>query len=484
MPLTAAFQSAVAWAEQIRSGEVSSVEALRFHLDRVDRHNPGLNAIVSLRAEEAMRDAQRADAALARGDRVGVLHGVPMTVKESFDVSGLQTTWGAPAHRGNVATADAAAVARLRAQGAIVFGKTNVPQMLADWQSFNPVYGSTNNPWDRSRSPGGSSGGSAAALAAGMTALELGSDIAASVRNPAHFCGLFGHKPSFGIVPQAGHGVGRADLPIDLLVCGPLARSADDLAVALDVLVGPEPTDPHLRIELPRARFDSWKGVRVAVRATDPLCEVDDEVQAAVQRAASLAAEAGALVDWEPRPFPHGAQAHEVYIRLLRAATGPFLSDEEHAAMVTHASTLREGDQSYGARNIRGVTQLHREWYDAHRARARIRAGWRDFFSRYDVLICPVSPTPAFPHIQDVPRLERKLLVNGQLRDYNDQIFWPGLATLSYLPATVVPMGRTAGGLPVGVQIMSDFGQDRTTIAAAKLLGEMSGGFVPPDDYA
>jgi amidase len=173
-----------------------------------------------------------------------------------------------------------------------------------------------------------------------------------------------------------------------------------------------------------------------------------------------------------------------VYIRLLRAATGPLLSDEEHAAMLSHARTLQDGDQSYGARNIRGVTQSHRDWYDAHLARARLRAAWRDFFSRYDVLICPVSPTPAFPHVQDVPRLERKLLVNGQPRDYNDQIFWAGLATLSYLPSTVVPMGRTPGGLPVGVQIMSDFAQDRTTIAAAKLLGEASGGFVPPSEYA
>lgn len=478
------FQSASDWAAQIRRREVSSVEALRFHLARVERHNGALNAVVAVRAEEALQAAQRADAALARGEAVGPLHGVPMTVKESFDVAGLPTTWGVPAHRHNVAAADAAAVARLQAQGAIVFGKTNVPFMVADWQSFNPVYGTTRNPWDPGRTPGGSSGGAAAALAAGLTPLELGSDIAASIRNPAHFCGLFGHKPSFGIVPQAGHGVGRGDVPLDLLVCGPLARSAQDLALALDVLAGPEPWDTHLRIELPPARFESLAGVRVAVWATDPLCEVDDEVQAAVHRAATLAEEAGAIVDWNARPYPDTERAHEVYIQLLRAATGPLLAGEEHEAIVAQVATLREDDRSYGARNARGIAQSHRAWYDAHRARAAYRARWREFFSRHDVLLCPVSTTAAFPHEQEVPRLQRKLMVNGRSRDYNEQIFWAGLATMAYLPATVLPVMRTPGGLPVGVQVMGDFAQDRSTIAFARLLAERTGGFVAPAGYA
>jgi amidase len=389
-----------------------------------------------------------------------------------------------PAHRGNIATANAIAVDRLQAQGAIIFGKTNVPVMLADWQSFNPVYGSTNNPWDLGRTPGGSSGGAAAALAAGLTALELGSDIAASIRNPAHFCGLFGHKPSFGVVPQTGHGVGRADVPLDLLVCGPLARCADDLAMALDVLVEPEPLDPHLRIELRPARFASLKGVRVAVWDTDANCEVDGEVRAGVHRAACAAEEAGAVVDWDARPFLDAGRAHEIYIQLLRAATGPLLSDEEHSALLAQASMLGDADRGYGARNIRGVTQSHRHWYEAHRARQQFRLKWRDFFSRYDVLLCPVSATAAFPHNQETPRLERKLLVNGHPQDYNDQMFWAGLATLCYLPATVVPVKQTADGLPVGVQIIGDIGEDRTTIAMAKLLAELTGGFTPPAGYA
>lgn len=483
-PSPMAFQSALAWAAQIRAREVSSVEALKFHLDRVERHNESLNAIICLRAEEAMRAAKQADSDLARGKSVGPLHGVPMTVKESFDIAGLPTTWGVPAHRGNIAAANAAAVDRLQAQGAIIFGKTNVPVMLADWQSFNPVYGTTSNPWDLRRTPGGSSGGAAAALAAGLTALELGSDIAASIRNPAHFCGLFGHKPSFGVVPQTGHGVDRADVPLDLLVCGPLARCAEDLAVALDVLAAPEPLDSHLRIELPPARFASLKGVRVAVWATDPNCEVDEEVQSAVERAACAAQEAGAVVDCGARPFSDASRAHEIYIQLLRAATGPLLSDADHQALLAQAGTLDAADRDYGARNIRGVTQSHRQWFEAHRARQRFRAKWRDFFSHYDVLLCPVSATAAFPHDQETPRLQRKLLVNGHPQDYNDQMFWAGLATLCYLPATVVPVKHTAGGLPVGVQIIGDFGEDRTTIAMAELLAELTGGFVPPAGYA
>ncbi|MGH6915918.1 MAG: amidase family protein, partial [Geminicoccales bacterium] len=253
-----AFETALGLAARLRAREVGCLELLEHHLARIERFNPELNAIVVLDLERARARAREADRALDRGDVFGPLHGLPMTVKEAIDVAGLPTTWGAPEHKHNRPERNALLVERLMEAGAIVFGKTNVPFRLTDWQTYNPIYGTTNNPFDTSRAPGGSSGGSAAALAAGLVPLEVGSDSGGSIRDPAHFCGIFGHKPSYGVVPQEGHWMPGAIAPPDLNVCGPMARSAEDLAAALAIMAGPSRMDaPAWRIELPPPRRTS-----------------------------------------------------------------------------------------------------------------------------------------------------------------------------------------------------------------------------------
>ena len=479
-----AFQSAAAIAGAIRERRVGCEELLELHLQRVARHNKALNAIVVLDAERARLRAREADAAIARGESLGPLHGVPMTVKEAFDVEGLPTTWGVPALRDNIAGANAASVDALLAAGAVIFGKTNVPLLIGDWQTFNVLHGTTNNPWDTGRTPGGSSGGAAAALAAGMSALELGSDIGASIRNPAHYCGVYGHKPSFGVVPQHGHGIPGAQVPIDILVCGPLARSAEDLALALDLLVGPEPFDrPAWTIRLPRPRKTTLGEYRVALMLEDPNCAVDREVCDRLQSVADAAARAGARVDDKARPRIDMRRAHALYLQLLRGATGALVSDEAHVQARAKAAKLGLDDQSYGARVLRGAVQEHRDWFAASVERQALRAQWARFFESFDVLLCPVAASAAFPHDQKRERVDRRIIVNGHEEDYNAQLFWAGIASLPNLPGTAAPAGRTAAGLPVGVQIVGPYLQDHSTIEFARLLAQATEGFVPPPGY-
>ena len=352
-----AYRSAKQWAEDIRSKKVSSVEALRLHLDRVEKFNQEVNAIVVFDLDRAHSQAAAADAAIARGETWGPLHGVPMTVKESFDLTGLATTWGLLTLRNNIATSDAVAVQGLARTGAVVFGKTNVPTLLADWQTFNPIYGTTRNPWDLTRTPGGSSGGAAAALAAGLTPLELGSDIAASIRNPAHHCGVYGHKPSFGLVPQGGHAIPGAEIPIDMLVCGPLARTADDLDTALDAITGAEAENaPYWKISLAEPRFRQLKEARIAVWLEDHCCRVDSEIQRLINSALTVAEAAGGRVDAKARPFSDAEGAHALYVQLLRGATGAVLPADLFESQRQQAERISDHDQSYLARTQRRHT--------------------------------------------------------------------------------------------------------------------------------
>ncbi len=292
-------------AALIRQKRVGCVELLNHYLDRVETHNPKLNAIVVLDAERARKQARAADRALAKGETRGPLHGVPITIKESFDVAGLPTTWGRPELKDNVPQRDALAVERLKGAGAVLFGKTNVPTLLADWQTFNPIYGTTNNPWDAARVPGGSSGGSAAALAAGLTALETGSDIGASIRNPAHYCGVFGHKPTFGICSSQGQTLPPYLRESDIAVIGPLARSAKDLEIALKVVAGPDEIDgAGWRLTLPRAPQKTWRQWRVGVLLDAPNAPVDRAVQERIQAACGIPRQKGRTGE------PVGAPGH------------------------------------------------------------------------------------------------------------------------------------------------------------------------------
>ncbi|MGH7389627.1 MAG: amidase [Candidatus Rokuibacteriota bacterium] len=479
------FRTAGQLAAAIRRKKGGCLELLDLYLARVEKYDPALNAIVVRDFERARRRARAADRALARGEVWGPLHGVPMTIKESYDVAGLPTTWGVPAYKSNVATRNAVVVDRLLGAGAVLFGKTNVPLYLADWQSFNAIYGTTNNPWDVSRAPGGSSGGAAAALAAGLTALEAGSDIGSSIRNPAHFCGVYGHKPTWGIVPRSGQALPWQQAPVDIDVVGPLARSADDLALALSAMAGPEPIEAagwQLRLRPPRQK--RLRDFKVALMLDAPGIAVDREVQDRLQALADFLGRQKAKVDQRARPAIDTGEAFRVYTRLLRAATSDRQSDADFEKNLGIARALSPDDESYYARATRAEVLSHRDWLAANETRHRMRLAWAEFFTTHDLLLCPVAGTAAFPHDQHGERYKRTLIVNGQRVPVTDHLFWAGYTGLSLLPSTAAPCGFTPGGLPVGVQIVGPQYGDLTCLAFARLLEREFQAFVPPPGYA
>ncbi|HEY2994302.1 MAG TPA: amidase [Methylomirabilota bacterium] len=479
------FRSATQLAADIRKKKLGCLELLDLYLARVEKYDGALNAIVVRDFERARTRARAADRALAKRQPWGPLHGVPMTIKESYDVAGLPTTWGVPAYRNNIAKTNAVAVDRLLAAGVVLFGKTNVPLYLADWQSFNAIYGTTNNPWDVTRAPGGSSGGSAAALAAGLTGLEAGSDIGSSIRNPAHFCGVYGHKPTWGIVPRTGQALPWQKAPVDIDAVGPLARSADDLALALSVMAGPEPIDAagwQLRLKPPTAK--RLRDFKVALLLETPEAAVDREVQDRLLGLADFLRKQKVKVDDRARPAIDTAEAWAVYTRLLRSATSDRQTDDDFEKNVALARSLAPDDQSYYARATRAAVLSHRDWLAANEARHRMRLAWAEFFTTYDLLLCPVASTAAFKHDQQGERHTRTLLVNGKKALVTEHLFWAGYTGASYLPSTAAPCGFSPSGLPIGVQIVGPQYGDLTCLAFARLLEREFQGFVPPPGYA
>ena len=477
------YQSATQLAQQIARGALRSRDLLEHLLARVDALNPEINAIVVQDRERARRRADAADAASARGERWGPLHGVPFTVKESFDARGLATTFGFDALKDHRADADSVVVQRLLSAGAVLFGKTNVPEALADFQSYNAVYGTTQNPWRSGHTPGGSSGGSAAALAAGFTPLEMGSDIGGSIRNPAHFCGVFGHKPSFGLLPARGHTIhGQLSGP-DLAVVGPLARSATDLALMLDLLAQPDEIDAAgLRVALPRLNKPT-AALRIAVWDNDPVCPVSGAVRARLAAVCETLGAAGASVDRHARPFDDAAAAQVLYDQLLQSAMGGGLGDEAMAAAIQCARGLSPDDNGPSARVLRAQVMRQREWSRHHEARTQLRWAWHRFFQRFDFVLAPVMPVTAFAH--DHGRFgQRSMTVDGRDQPYFDATFWAGLATLAYLPATVLPAGPAEDGLPVGIQIIGPAYGDQLCIGLAQRLQALGFGFAPPPALA
>jgi amidase len=478
------FRSAKQLASDIRRRKLGCLEVLDLYLARMERLNGKLNAIVVTDVDGARRRARQADAALRRGKPWGPFHGVPMTIKESYDVAGMPTTWGLPALKDNVAPRNALAVDRLLAAGVVLFGKTNVPAWLADYQSYNDVYGTTNNPWDLARSPGGSSGGSAVALAAGLTGLEAGSDIGSSIRNPAHYCGVFGHKPTFGIVPPRGQALPGRVAQGDISVIGPMARSAEDLAIGLSVMADPDEIDgAGLRLALPAPRRKALREFKVAVMLDDPAAEVDREVQARLQALADFLGKRKVKVSFTARPAFDTAEAHRTYIFLLRAATAGRQTAEEFSRNAEITRGLAPDDQRYYAWTMRANTASHRDWLAANETRHKMRWRWAEFFREWDLLLCPVASSAAFPHDHAGERHERMITVNGKRVPCVDQLFWAGYGGMAYLPATVAPAGFTPAGLPVGVQIIGPQYGDRTCIEFARLLEREFQPFVPPPDY-
>jgi amidase len=465
---------------------VSASELTDHCIKRIEAHDGKLNAVVVRDFERARATAREADAALARGERRPLL-GLPMTVKESFNVAGLPTTWGFPDASWPVSN-DAVTVTRLKAAGAIILGKTNVPVALADWQSFNPNYGTTNNPWDLARTPGGSSGGGAAALAAGYVALELGSDIGGSLRAPPHFCGVFGHKPTQGLVPSRGHTPPRTEpLPRepDLAVVGPMARSAADLALALDILAGPdEPNALAYRLALPPPRHTDLKSFRALVLDTHPLLPTANSVRAAIARLSEQLAKTGATVAHASPLLPDLARMSRTFMHLLMAFIGASVPLETYREVQGAVAAIPPDAAGLGAERVRGMVLSHRDWLRADYVRATVNRQWRELFHEWDVVVCPVMPTPAFAHDHSEPRRMRRIEIDGGSYPFDDQIVWAGIANLTGLPATAVPVGLSETGLPIGVQILGPYLEDRTTIALAALIEREFGGFVPPPGYA
>ncbi len=480
-----AFRSAIELAHMLRTKELSSVELTRYFIERIERFDGRLNAVAVRDGERALDAAKHADEALARGVLLGPLHGIPMTLKEAYDIAGLATSWGVPSFAAHIASADSAVAARFRAAGAHFLGKTNVPTMLGDFQTSNELFGTTNNPWDTTRGPGGSSGGSAAALAAGLTALESGSDIGGSLRNPAHFCGVYAHKPTWGIVSMRGHGLPSIPPAPDMAVAGPMARSAEDLAVALEVLAGADGIEAGgWRLELAAPRTTSIRGLRVAVWPTDAISPVDDEIAERLHRVADAIADHGGIVSDRARPAFDVAAYRSTYVALVGSVMGASLSDEVYASSAMLARGLDPNDATKGAAMTRALTLSHRAWLRHDAERRRLREQWRRFFDEWDVLLCPVMATTAFPHDRR-PVAQRTVLVNGGEQAYFDQVFWASLATLAYLPATVFPCGLAKSGLPIGVQAIGPEYGDRTTIEVARWMTEIgvSEGFVPPPGF-
>lgn len=478
------FRPATDLARLLRAGKVTATGLLDLCLDQYAKHNAALNAIVVTDIDRARKAAAAADRRLKRGKPAGPFDGVPMTAKESFDWTGTPSTWGAPWLRDNIATSDAVALKRLTDAGAVIYGKTNVPLMLADWQSYNDVYGTTNNPWDLNRAPGGSSGGSAVALATGMSALEIGSDIGASIRNPAHYCGVYGHKPTWGVVPYRGHYLPGVVHPTDISVAGPLARSARDLAAMMRLLAGSDGTDSRaVTIRLPAARQTTLRQFRVAVMLSDPVSEVDQPVQDLIARLAGFLERKVKKLSLSARPAFSTREAMDVYVALLRSATSRRQTEEEFAANAAKVHGFSPGDDSYFAKMLRAYVMPHRSWLMVNERRHQMRLLWEAFFEDWDVMICPAAASAAFPHDHVGERHERTIAVNGKRAATTDQLFWAGYSGCFLLPSTVAPLGLTPQGLPSGVQIITRQYDDFTAIRFAELLEKEYARFVPPPGY-
>jgi amidase len=478
------FHTAEQLSAALRAGEVTSVELTDEAIARIEQNDKAINAICVPDYDRARAAARAADEARARGEDRPLL-GIPVTVKESYNIAGLPTTWGMPQHRGYLPAEDAVQVSRLKAAGAVVLGKTNVPLGLQDIQTFNEVYGTTNNPWDHSRTPGGSSGGSAAALASGFGALSIGSDIAGSLRTPAHFCGVYAHKPTLGLVANRGMvppATPALPVDLDLAVVGPMARSARDLRALLDVMAGPDPLTHGVAYDLtlPPARHERLSDFRVLVLDQHPFIPTGAAVQAGLNRVAAALADDGARVERHSPLLPDLAEAAVLYTQFLFSSSTARFPVEALEELRARAAALGADDQSLDAARLRGMAFSHLDWIEAGNRRELHRHLWRQFFAEFDAVVCPITPTPAFPHDHDPDPRRRRIVIDGVAHAYLDQLVWAGLATMPGLPATAVPTGRSPEGLPVGVQLIGPMFEDRTPLRLAELLEQKIGGFQAP----
>jgi amidase len=478
------FKTATELSTALAAKKVSAVELARDAIGRIERHDGKINAICVRDFARALEAAGAADTARGRGETAPLL-GIPLTVKESYNVAGLPTTWGFPAQKDFTPAEDALPISRVKEAGGVILGKTNVPIGLGDWQSYNEIYGTTNNPFDLGRTPGGSSGGSSAALAAGYGPLSLGSDIGGSLRVPAFHCGVYAHKPTFGLVPSRGHTPPPfPPLPLDrdLAVIGPMARSAADLSLLLDVIAGPDPLEAGkaYSLALPPPRHGELKNFRVLVIDSDPVLPACKSVRESIEKLAVSLGKAGLTVTRKSPLLPDFAASTRLYMRMLMSFLAASFAPDNYAGAKAAAAKLTPDDTTLGAERLRGIALSHRDWLMADGGRARLRAQWRELFKSFDAVICPVMPTPAYPHDHFEDQEKRRINIDGKDYVYLDQLAWPGIATLPGLPATAIPIGLSPEGLPLGVQIVGPWLEDRTPLKLAELIEREFGGFVPP----
>lgn len=482
------YRSARELVAAMSRGELSSRELLEAYIARIAQHNPAINAVVAMDLGAARRAADAADAAARRGESLGPLHGLPMTIKDTYEVPGMPCTAGAPAYRDHRPQQAAVAVQRLVEAGAIIFGKTNVPYLASDLQSYNRVYGVTHNPWNPALTAGGSSGGAAAALAAGFTPVELGSDIGGSIRIPAHFCGVYGHKPTHGIISLRGHIPGPPGTLAEpqLAVAGPMARTADDLDLMLDVLVGAGPAmAPGWQVSLPPAPQKALQEFRVLLWLDDPHCAIDPRMRPVYQQLHATLLKAGVKVDIGA-PLGWGLdKLYPSYVtqlsaalmvgapKLLRSAMRAFAPAAKFAGRVVDVAHQAD-------RFLAGAGMSHAEWIVSMEKTQRLKRTFLTVFDDYDVILAPPTLTTAFAHDHEGHLSQRKVDVAGTKRHYLDLFMWIAPATLLGLPATSAPVGRTAAGSPVNIQIIGTAFGDRTTIRFAQLLAEVTPGFQRP----
>ncbi len=471
------FGSALDAAAAIRARKISSVELTRHVFERIDKYQPKLNAFVYQMRDEALAQARRADKS-----KVGAFAGVPVMVKESFGIAGRPCTWGIPALKDSRAPANSTVVQRILDAGAVVLGATNVPLNLMDGQSYNDIYGTTNNPWDLSRTPGGSSGGTAAALAAGLGFLGLGSDIGGSIRAPAHCCGIFGHKPTLDVVSERGHapggGLENPGFSTLLAVAGPMARTAEDLEASLRVLGGPEaPDSAAYSWRLPAPRHERLREFRIGYMFEDPFSPVSSEIKPALESSVRALEKAGAKMQ---RGWPPGFVFSELfsnYFFLLSAFSFSVSPPAEKEKQRAEFAASKDDPRAPGA------LADFASWQRQNTRRLAFRAAWQRYFQDFDAFLLPALPVPAFPH--DHTEQSRRTLATpeGKLPYLHALISYMSVGNLTGCPATVAPAGKTATGLPVGIQILGPYLEDATPIRLAGLLAKENGGFTPPPGY-
>jgi amidase len=474
------FGTATQAVKALREGVISSRELTERVFKRIAKYNPKINAFITLIEEQAMEHAKKADELTARKKVTGKLHGLPVLVKDSFATAGVRTTSGSKQFEKYIPKEDAVVVARLKAAGAIIIGKTNLPEFAADWQSYNQVAGVTNNPWDLGRTPGGSTGGGAAALAAGLGFLEIGSDIGGSIRIPSHFCGLFGHKPTLDLVPLTGHIPPPPGVlsPAELPVAGPLARSAEDLLLELDVVAGPEQEEAvAYRWIMPKARKTKLGEYKIGFVIDDTFCPVDSAMKEALSSAIESLRKGGAQLT---EGWPKGVNPQAMYDNYMFLLSAILNASLPEAAVKEMLGAVESGVKDPW---VLGATTRHRDWGRQTEMRYRARAVWREYFKTADAFLLPVNFVPAFPHDHKPDLISRKLATVEGERNYIDQSRWICFATLAGCPATVAPVGRTKSGLPVGIQIMGPYLEDATPIDIALKLTQSIGGFTTPSGY-